>query len=151
MNLLQLDSATVVEKTGNSGAPPAKIVTGAEVSEVNESLLVEAKNITLTAVNALNYIATDGTTKFIVRDENSVLNLVVGNTYESITGIVQQFDADYQIIPRSVQDIVEDSSILQPVVASPGSGTFIGSTTVTLSTTTANAEIYYTIRWNRTN
>ncbi|MEK4228387.1 endonuclease [Solibacillus sp. FSL H8-0538] len=143
--LLQLDSATVVEKTGTIGAPTAKVVTGAEVTESNESLLVQAKNITLTAVNALNYTATDGTTDFIVRDENSSLNLVVGQKYESITGIVQQFDAVYQIIPRSVQDIVEDSSILQPVVASPGSGTFIGSTTVTLSTTTANAEIYYTI------
>ena len=92
-----------------------------------------------------NYTATDGTTEFIVRDENSALGLVVGTTYESITGIVQQFDADYQIIPRSQQDIVVDSSIIQPVTANPGSGTFVGRTTVTLSTTTANAEIYYTL------
>ena len=67
------------------------------------------------------------------------------HTYESITGIVQQFDADYQLIPRSQQDIVVDSSIVQPVSANPASGTFVGGTTVTLSTTTANAEIFYTV------
>lgn len=143
--LLQLDGATIVAKTENVGAPSPKVVTGAEVNENNESQLVQAKQITLTAVNAGNYTATDGTTDFIVRDENNSLGLIVGNTYESITGIVQQFDADYQIIPRSVSDIVADSSIIQPVIASPGSGTFVGSTTVTLSTTTANAEILYTV------
>ncbi|MEK3952567.1 endonuclease [Psychrobacillus sp. FSL K6-1464] len=143
--LLQLDGTTIISKTENVGAPTPKVVAGAEVNETNESLLVQAKQITLTAVNAGNYTATDGTTDFIVRDENNALGLIVGNTYESITGIVQQFDADYQIIPRSVSDIVADSSIIQPVIANPGSGTFVGSTTVALSTTTANAAIYYTV------
>jgi len=144
--LLQLDGATVVEKVENVGAPTPKVVTGVEVNEANESLLVQAKQVTLTQVDANgNYKATDGTKEFIVRDENGELGLVVGSTYESITGIVQQFDADYQVIPRSVNDIVMDSSILQPVVANPGSGTFVGSTTVTLSTSSANAEILYTL------
>lgn len=143
--LLQLDSTTIVKKQENVGAPSPKTVAGAEVNEANESLLVQAKDITLTAVNANNFTATDGTTSFIVRDENGTLNLKVGNVYESITGIVQQFDSDYQIIPRSSTDIVEDNSILKPVVASPGSGTYVGGTTVTLSTTTSGAEIFYTI------
>lgn len=144
--LLQLDAATIVEKTENVGAPTPKVVTGAEVNEANESILVQTKLVTLTSVDAnFNYKATDGTTEFIVRDENNALGLVVGNSYESIAGIVQQFDADYQIIPRSQQDIVADSSVIQPVFANPGSGTFVGGTTVTLSTSTANAEIYYTI------
>lgn len=146
--LLQLDGATIVEKTANAGVPTPKVVTGAEVVEENESQLVTVKDVTLESVDAgsgwANYIASDGT-EFIVRDENNVLGLEVGNTYESITGIVQQFDADYQIIPRSVQDIVVDSSIIQPAIANPGSGTFVGETTVTLSTTTAGAKIYYTI------
>ena len=41
--LLQLDSATIVEKTGNVGAPAAKTITGAEVAEENESQLVSDK------------------------------------------------------------------------------------------------------------
>ncbi|MBO0588978.1 endonuclease [Sporosarcina sp. E16_8] len=144
--LLQLDAATIVEKTENVGAPTLKVVTGAEVNEANESLLVQTKLVTLTSVDAnFNYKATDGTTEFIVRDENNALGLAVGNQYESIAGIVQQFDADYQIIPRSQQDIVADSSVIQPVFANPGSGTFVGGTTVTLSTSTANAQILYTV------
>ncbi|WP_298470516.1 endonuclease [uncultured Psychrobacillus sp.] len=144
--LLQLDNATLVKKQEQVGAPAPKVVTGAEVNEANESLLVQAKDITITADNTNNnFTATDGTTSFIVRDENGTLNLKVGNVYESITGIVQQFDNDYQIIPRFASDIVEDSTILQPVVATPGSGTYVGGTTVTLSTTTSGAEIYYTI------
>lgn len=144
--LLQLDSATVVENKGNVGVPAPKFVTGADVKEENESLLVQAKNVTLTAVDSNNnYTATDGTVHFVIRDERGDLGLKVGNTYESIIGIVQQFDTAYQIIPRSIQDIIVDSSSLKQAVATPGSGTFIGGTTVTLSTSTANAEIYYTL------
>lgn len=146
--LLQLDASTVVQKGTNVGAPTAKVVTGAEVNEDVESQLVTVRNLTLTAVSQgsgwANYTANDGT-NFIVRDETATLGLSVGTVYESITGIVQQFDNDYQIIPRSSLDIVVDSSTLKPAVATPGSGTFVGSTSVTLATTTANTEIYYTL------
>ena len=42
--LLQLDNATIVEKTANVGAPTPKVVTGAEVNEDNESQLVMVQN-----------------------------------------------------------------------------------------------------------
>ncbi|WP_282154456.1 endonuclease [Cytobacillus gottheilii] len=145
--LLQLDSATVVEKKAGD-APTAKKVIGAEVNEDNESQLVTVENVELTAVNEgsgwANYTADDGST-FIVRDENGSLDLAVGTTYESISGIVQQFDNDYQVIPRSQEDIVADSTILKEAAASPGTGTYVDGTTVTLSTTTADAEIFYTL------
>lgn len=144
--LLQLDSARLVGDVTKASEPTPKEVTGAEVNEENESLLVRASNIKLTQVDTFNnYTATDGTTEFIVRDENGLLGLEVYTTYESITGIVQQFDSAYQIIPRSTLDIVNDSSILVPPSANPDSGTFIGNTTVTLSTTTADAQIFYTL------
>lgn len=146
--LLQLDASTIVQKGENVGAPTAKVVTGEEVNESTESQLVTVRNVTLTAVNSgsgwANYTATDGT-NFIVRDETATLDLSVGTMYESITGIVQQFDNDYQIIPRSTMDVVVDSTTLKPAVATPGSGTFVGGTSVTLTTSTANAEIYYTL------
>ncbi|MGA3600539.1 endonuclease [Lysinibacillus agricola] len=146
--LLQLDSATIVEKGGNSGAPSPKVVTGTQVTEANESQLVTVKNVTITDVQqgngSANFTANDGT-NFIVRDETNSLGLTAGTSYESITGIVQQFDQDYQVIPRSTADIVVDSSALKPASASPGSGTFAGKTTVTLTTPTADAEIYYTL------
>ncbi|MFJ8234701.1 DUF6359 domain-containing protein [Ureibacillus sp. NPDC094379] len=146
--LLQLDSASIVEKGANNGAPQAKVVIGAEVNETNESKLVTVKNVTLNSVTGTswkNFTANDGT-NFIVRDETGELSaLEVGTTYESITGIVQQFDNDYQIIPRSVTDIVVDSTTLKAAQASPAGGTFVGNTSVTLTTTTANAEIFYTL------
>jgi len=147
--LLQLDGATIAQKGTNVGAPTAKILKGTNVNEANESQLVTVENLTLTAISEgagwANYTANDGS-NFIVRDEKGEFSsLVVGTTYESITGIVQQFDNDYQIIPRSEADIVADSSTLKPALATPGSGTYVGSQLVTLSTMTAGAEIFYTL------
>ena len=43
--LLQLDGTRIVKETENVGAPSAKVVTGAEVTESNESQLVAAEKI----------------------------------------------------------------------------------------------------------
>lgn len=146
--LLQLDSAAIVNNQAGAGVPNPKVV--AVPNEENESQLVTVENVKLTAVAGTswkNYTATaaDGAT-FIVRDETGELSsLAVDSEYESITGIVQQFDNDYQIIPRSELDIVQDSATLKPAVASPAAGTYVGKQTVTLSTITSNAEIFYTL------
>lgn len=146
--LLQLDSAAIVNNQAGAGVPKPKVV--AALNEENESQLVTVENVKLTAVAGTswkNYTATtaDGAA-FIVRDETGELStLAVDSEYESVTGIVQQFDNDYQIIPRSELDIVQDSTTLKPAVASPAAGTYVGKQTVTLSTTTSNAEILYTL------
>nr|WP_309098858.1 5'-nucleotidase C-terminal domain-containing protein [Fredinandcohnia onubensis] len=148
--LLQLDPATLIEKTEDKGVPSPVELAGAKVNEENESKLALVKNVELIDVNQgngwANYTAKaeDGT-EFLVRDEKGTLDLTVGTTYDSITGIVQQFDQDYQIIPRGQADIVADSSKAQPVGASQPSGMVPTGTKVTLSTTTEGAEIYFTI------
>ncbi|CAM5191652.1 LTD domain-containing protein OS=Ureibacillus acetophenoni OX=614649 GN=SAMN05877842_101164 PE=4 SV=1 [Ureibacillus acetophenoni] len=125
--LLQLDSAKVEQKT-TADIPEPKELSGAEINEENESKLAIVKNIELIDVNKgsgwANYTvkAEDGT-EFLVRDETGTLNLSVGTTYDSITGIIQQFDQDYQIIPRGQADIVEDATTVQKVYASHPSGT----------------------------
>lgn len=142
--LLQL-TGTLVGEPVSKVVPNPVVLTGAELNETNESKLATVNKVTISGASQ-NYKGTDAAgTEFTVRDENSNLGLVAGTTYESITGIVQEFNGTYQIIPRSQQDIVADSSIIQPVFANPGSGTFVGEKTVELSTTTANAEIYYTL------
>jgi len=142
--LLQL-TGTLVGEPVSKVVPSPVVLTGAELNETNESKLATVNKVTISGASQ-NYKGTDAAgTEFTVRDENSNLGLVAGTTYESITGIVQEFNGTYQIIPRSQQDIVADSSVIQPVFANPGSGTFVGKKTVELSTTTANAEIYYTI------
>ncbi|GGB39427.1 hypothetical protein GCM10011409_16190 [Lentibacillus populi] len=146
--LLELDGTTIEDKTANVGVPDPLTLTGGEL-ENHQSKLAVIKNVTLTDVNDAgdwaNYTAEDesGNT-FIVRDETGGLTLEVGVTYDSITGIVTQFDSDQQLIPRSQSDIVGDKSAVQPVTASPGPGTIAAGTAVTLKTATDGAAIFYT-------
>ncbi|MFJ5769595.1 chitobiase/beta-hexosaminidase C-terminal domain-containing protein [Psychrobacillus sp. NPDC093180] len=143
--LLQLQNATIVGEPVFKGVPTPVLLTGAEVDESNESKLAKVNSVTISG-KSQNYTATDANgDTFTVRDETSNLGLVADTTYESITGIVQEFNGTFQIIPRSKQDIVADSSLISQASATPGSGVLTGSTNVTLTTTTANAEIYYTL------
>lgn len=141
--LLQLNSAVVVSKQAAS-VPAAQVLTGEQINEDVESELVTVKNVKLSG-SGQNLTATDGTKEFVVRDERGILDLQTDVNYSSITGIVQQFDNTYQIIPRDVSDAVIDASVLRPATAKPGAGTFVGPQDVTLSTTTAGADIYYTL------
>ncbi|MCT4777423.1 MULTISPECIES: chitobiase/beta-hexosaminidase C-terminal domain-containing protein [Exiguobacterium] len=141
--LLQLNSAVVVSKQAAS-VPAAQVLTGEQINEDVESELVTVKNVKLSG-SGQNLTATDGTKEFVVRDERGILDLQTDVNYSSITGIVQQFDNTYQIIPRDVSDTVIDASVLRPATAKPGAGTFVGPQDVTLSTTTAGAQIYYTL------
>lgn len=147
--LLQLDGATIIDVTAGTGTPEPIIITGSEVGEATESQLVTVNNAILSDEQAgsgwANFTATDGTGEFIVRDETASLGLTVGTAYDSITGIVQQFDNDYQIIPRSTLDIIVDSSVIQPVNANPASGTFVGGVKVSLTTSMPGAKILYTL------
>lgn len=146
--LLQLSGVTVEEKTGDAGVPDPISITGAEL-ETNQSKLAVLDNVTLTDVENgddwANYTAEDeaGNT-FVVRDETGELTLETGVTYDSLTGIVTQFDSDQQLIPRSQSDIVQDESAVRPVTASPEAGTIPAGSDVTLESATANADIYYT-------
>ena len=141
--LLQLNSAVIVSKQ-TATLPNAQIVTGDQLNEDLESELVTVQNVTLSG-SGQNLVATDGTTDFIVRDERNILDLQTDVNYSSITGIVQQYDDAYQIIPRDPSDTLIDTSVLRPAVATPGSGVFIGPQNVTLATTTADSEIFYTL------
>ncbi|MEK4484683.1 endonuclease [Psychrobacillus sp. FSL H8-0484] len=145
-NLIQIDPASIVTKGENVSVPAPVVITGDKLVEENESKLVTIKNVTITAnAGSGNYTATADGATVAVRDEVGDFGLTEGTTYESITGIVSQFKDTYQIIPRSQQDIIADSSIIQPVFANPDSGTYVGSKTVTLTSNSANAEILYTI------
>lgn len=74
--LLQLDETRMIEKTENIGAPSPKNVSGAQVSEINESQLVTTKKIQILSVesgsNWANYTATDGTINlsYVMKETN---------------------------------------------------------------------------------
>src|SRR5690625_3240271 len=146
--LLQLDNAAVEEQTADASIPSPVNLQANEL-ESHQSKLAVVDNVTLTDVNDggdwANYTAEDAAgNTFIVRDETGELSLDTGVIYDSITGIVIQFDDDQQIIPRSQADIVGDASAVQPVTASPAPGMIPAGSEVALATVTEDAEIFYT-------
>ncbi|MUV37248.1 Endonuclease YhcR [Lentibacillus sp. JNUCC-1] len=142
--LLQLQGTTIEEKTAGVGVPSALPIDGSQLKN-HQSKLVIIENVKLTGVDGSNYSAEDADGNgFVVRDETDALGLNTDRTYESITGIVTQFGDVHQIIPRSKQDVVADSSKVRPVTASPNAGTIPADSEVTLKTGTEGAEIFYT-------
>ncbi|MFA1822613.1 5'-nucleotidase C-terminal domain-containing protein [Virgibacillus oceani] len=145
--LLQLDGASVEDKT--SDVVPEPVTLQGNELENHQSQLAVVHNVTLTDVEDggdwANYTAEDEAGNvFVVRDETGELSLETDVNYESITGMVIQFDDDQQIIPRSQSDIIGDASAVQPVTASPAPGMIPAGAEVTLETATENAEIFYT-------
>ncbi len=135
------ESVEVLEK---STVPEPEIVSAAQLQEDKEGKLVTVQNVNIESASGGNFTATDGEgNTFVLRPASSSL-LSVGTTYESITGVLGSYNDVYQMIPRSPEDIVEDSSMASPVVATPGQGLIKEGSTVTLTTRTADATIHYT-------
>ncbi|MGM8212723.1 5'-nucleotidase C-terminal domain-containing protein [Virgibacillus sp. W0430] len=147
--LLQLQNAIIEDEVSNVGVPEPILLNGSDLNN-HQSKLAVVENVKLTDAigigNSINYVAEDalGHT-FIVRDENNTLGMQENITYESITGIVSQFEEEYQIIPRNSSDIVADSSVVQSVIATPGEGVIPSGSKVTLTTSTPEATIYFTV------
>ncbi|WP_208558913.1 chitobiase/beta-hexosaminidase C-terminal domain-containing protein [Marinilactibacillus kalidii] len=146
-NLVQLQTVEVHDVEDGTELQPATI-SGADI-QANESKLVSFKDVEILSVDgsfatATNYkVKADGQ-EFILRDEQNTLDIQVGSTYESIAGIVQVYNQTWQVIPRSEQDLLLDSSIAVAPQASIQSGTVASGTPVELTSETADAEIYYT-------
>lgn len=131
--------------TGTETVPAAELVKAADLQESKEAKLLKLKNVTVGAFSGGNYTATDGDgTSFQIRPPSSSM-LTTGTTYEEITGVLSAFNGVYQLIPRNEGDIIQDSSIVQSVVATPGSGMVNSGTQVTLATGTSGASIHYTL------
>ncbi|QPC47816.1 chitobiase/beta-hexosaminidase C-terminal domain-containing protein [Mangrovibacillus cuniculi] len=141
--LLQVQNA-VATVIGQEEVPTPITLTSDQLNETTESMLATVKDVTISGT-AQNYTATDAAGEFIVRDEKRDLNLQADTTYDSITGIVQEYNGKFQIIPRGTADIVEDATIVQPVKADPGAGVIAQDGQVKLSTATPNATIFYTV------
>jgi uncharacterized protein len=130
---------------GQGAVPAAEVVKAVDLQENKEATLVKVQNVTIGAFSGGNYTATDADgTSFQIRPPSSTM-LTSGTTYEAVTGVLSAFNGVYQLIPRNEGDILLDSSIVQPVIATPGAGMVKAGTAVTLSTGTADATIHYTI------
>ncbi|CAG9606607.1 endonuclease [Pseudoneobacillus rhizosphaerae] len=130
--------------TGTAPIPAAQLVTAADFKESIEGTLVKVKNVTVNSLSSGTFKAVDGAGKtFDIRPLNSSI-LAVETTYEEITGVLGAFGTNYQLIPRDASDVLQDSSVVQKVVATPGAGMIKKGDSVTLTTGTTGAKIYYT-------
>ncbi|MDN4492165.1 chitobiase/beta-hexosaminidase C-terminal domain-containing protein [Ureibacillus aquaedulcis] len=144
-SLLEINvTPETVEVLETTSVPEPEIVSAAQLQEDKEGKLVTVENVRIEAFASGNFKAVDGEgNSFELRPEDSSL-LAVGTTYESITGVLGSYNDVYQLIPRSIDDVVEDSSIVRPVVATPGEGLIQEGSDVTLATQTEGATIHYT-------
>ena len=130
----------------NAGVPDPKILTATDLSpangEAHEAELVQFTDIEITAKNPTSsaYTATQGGETFTIFSNSP--KLAAGKTFERVTGVVKQYQNDYQLIPLGDDALVEE---LFSVTANPQSGKIIVGGEVTLSSPTAEAEIRYTL------
>lgn len=132
--------------TGNQvGVPQALQITGADLSaaagENYEARLVSLDDVTIKSENRPGeYTAEQGGHEFIIYSGLSKLKTV--KTFSRITGVVKQFGNIYELIPLGEDALIEE---MFSVIASPGAGPIITGGTVTLSSPTQGASIYYTL------
>ncbi|PKC50169.1 hypothetical protein RhiirA1_487163, partial [Rhizophagus irregularis] len=121
--LLEINVASAdIEVLDRVSVPDPKVVTAAELVEENEGMLVTVNNVTIGETISGNYKATDVEgNEFEIRPSD-LSWLKTGSNYESITGVLGQYNSFYQLMPRNEGDIIVDSTIVQAVVANPGSG-----------------------------
>jgi uncharacterized protein len=130
--------------TGTAPIPAAELLPASGFQETKEGKLVKVRNVTINSLSSGTFKAVDAVgTIFDIRPLNTSI-LEVGTTYEEITGVLGAFGTNYQLIPRDANDILQDSSVVSKVVATPGAGMIKKGDSVTLSTGTAGAKIYYT-------
>ncbi|MCM3204502.1 5'-nucleotidase C-terminal domain-containing protein [Paenibacillus illinoisensis] len=109
-----------------------------------EGMLVEVNEVTVTRSSSSTFYATDADgAEITIYAKNSPTALAAGKTYEKVTGVMT-YHTSYglELIPRTAADVVEN---LLSVTASAPSGGIVKGSTVTLSSPTAGAEIYYTV------
>ncbi|KIL49314.1 chitobiase/beta-hexosaminidase C-terminal domain-containing protein [Jeotgalibacillus soli] len=135
---------------GQTEVPAAAAVPATGLAEAQEGTLVEAKNVTIESFASGNYSGKDENGQpIVIRPVDPSITFDTGSTYESVVGVVGEFGGTYQIVPRSINDIIEDSNQVSAVTATPAGGFIASGDKVELATQTEGAVIYYTIDGSR--
>ncbi|MCC8434780.1 chitobiase/beta-hexosaminidase C-terminal domain-containing protein [Brevibacillus sp. M2.1A] len=148
--LAQLEALTnnveIVQK--QAGVPNPQVVTSTDFAtatgEALEGKLVTVKVVTVKSVSSGNYTLEDQHGTFVSRPDASLL-LPVNKSYAAITGVVNYDRNVYKLVSRTVADLVEDENKVPMVTASPAGPMVTKGTNVTLTTTMADATIFYTV------
>lgn len=133
-----------VKVLGQKDIPAAKEVTAAELSEQYEGMLVKVGKSVVESYSNGNYTAVDENGDSYQVRPGTQEWLELETSYDSITGVLGAFKDVYQLIPRTEADIVLDPSFVRPATATPGAGFINAGDSVTLTSDTEGATIYYT-------
>ncbi|MCM3702164.1 5'-nucleotidase C-terminal domain-containing protein [Paenibacillus macerans] len=134
------------EVTGSHvGSPEPLRISGADLApdqgETYEARLVSLDDVSIKSENrAGEYTAVQGGHEFIIY--SGLSKLEPGKTFSRVTGVVKQYGSIYELIPLGDDALIED---MFSVIARPGAGPIITGSTVTLSSPTTGASIYYTV------
>lgn len=145
-------TADLAASTENAGAVEPVVVTIPQMSNGNDfmSQFVTVQNLTVTEISGQNIIVTDGENTIKIFDRFNVItesNYAANDVIISVTGFVSKYNSDYQIFPRTEEDIVKQEAPASPVFT-PAEGSYTASVTVTLTCETEGATIYYNIEPN---
>jgi endonuclease I len=141
--LLELSPVTAnnVTNHGNVGIPDAMAVPISLIGEDIESRLIKIENVTFvqtgTFAGNTNYNITDGIRTFQVRISNntSLVNTVIPTGPITVRGLVGQFQANYQILPRDINDIFTYVAPQQEINVTIGGSTILTNTTYVIGNT----------------
>ncbi len=144
--LLEISTVTTVVNHGQAIVQPTPLqVPIPTVGEPLESQLVELQNLTFVqtgnfSVNSTTYQVSDGTNTLDVRvnDSTNIAGTPIPTGPINLTGLVGQYNTNYQIIPRDLNDIVpyvaplyEINILVEGSTVLDGGNYFVGNTAVT--------------------
>ncbi len=141
---LNVESSADINVLSSDNPVTATIITVAELNDDYEGQLVQVNNLAIGALaDRGRFVITGGTDDltYVPVDTSWV---EADTTYESMTGVLYYGYDLFQLTPRSEMDIVMDSSKVRAIKSSLDSGLVEENSTVTLSTLTEGATIYYT-------
>lgn len=134
--LLEITSPTVTVLSQNNAVTP-EVMTIAEINESeNQGWLVKIEDATVTAINGQNTTIAQGDNTIVVRGITGV-NIAVDDVI-TLTGNIGCYDAVQIANPTDVVVKVATPTF------TPESSEVVAGSTVSISTTTADATIYYT-------
>lgn len=142
-------TANLAVSTENNGPVEPIVVTIPQMSNENDfmSQLVTVQNLTVTGIDGQNIIVSDGENTMKIFDRFNLItesDYTVDDVITSVTGLVSKYNSDYQIFPRTADDIVKREVPAEPTFT-PEAGTYTASVNVTLACETEGATIYYTL------
>ena len=140
--LLEVDPITNIVNHGQGTQIAPLNINISDIGEAYEGQLVQIDDVTFlddgsTFANATNYDFTDGTDNSQIRI-NSGTNMS-GNTIPSgaqtVFGLVSEYNGDYQLLPRDMNDIIAYSPPLKKLEVLVNGTSVLNGTTINIGTT----------------